>query len=113
MNIEERVRILENKVAQLSEAFLNAQRQNVPVVSKVDDTANKVVEITPYTDSKTAYIGDYQVLFENTPQGILTVSAVDSEGGFPAYVLEREGGTVAVHFLNPLEYVTTVSIVIQ
>lgn len=113
MNIEERVRILENKVAQLTDAFFKAQRQNVPIVSKVDDTANKVVEITPYTETKTAYIGDYQVLFENTPQGILTVSAVDSEGGFPAYVLEREGGIISVHFDNPLDYVTTVSISIQ
>lgn len=104
---------LEKRVAQLEQIVLQLSRNIPSIVSDVDDTSNKVTQITPYTASKTAYIGDYQVLFENTPQGILTVSAVDSEGGFPAYVLEREGGTISVHFDNPLDYVTTVSISIQ
>lgn len=106
MNIEERVRILENKVAQLSEAFLNAQRQNVPVVSKVDDTANKVVEITPYTDSKTAYIGDTEVSFENVPQGNLSVF------GLSEYSVDRQSDRITITF-DAVEEVTEVSISIQ
>lgn len=108
MNIEERIRILENKVAQLSEAFLNAQRQNVPVVSKVDDTVNKVVEITPYTDSKTAYIGDTEVVFSDVPQGNLSVYF-----DIPTdYSVERTKDAVAVTF-DALDEVTTVTISIQ
>lgn len=113
MSIEERVSKLEMQMKNLQQAVINMQRSQVTTVGRVDDTSNKVVAITPYTETKTAYIGDYQVLFENTPQGILTVSAIDSEGGFPAYVLEREGGIISVHFDNPLDYVTTVSISIQ
>lgn len=108
MNIEERVRILENKVAQLSEAFLNAQRQNVPIVSKVDDTANKVVEITPYTDSKTAYIGDTEVVFSDVPQGNLSVY-FDTPTD---YSVERSKDAVSVTF-DALDEVTVVSISIQ
>lgn len=108
MNIEERIRILENKVAQLSDAFLNAQRQNVPVVSKVDDTANKVVEITPYTDSKTAYIGDTEVVFSDVPQGNLSVY-FDTPTD---YSVERTKDAVAVTF-DALDEVTVVSISIQ
>lgn len=104
---------LEKRVAQLEQLVLQIAKGNVNTIGKVDDTSNRVTAITPYTETKTAYIGDYQVLFENTPQGILTVSAIDSEGGFPAYVLEREGGIISVHFDNPLDYVTTVSISIQ
>lgn len=104
---------LENRIDQLEQLVLQIAKGNVNTIGKVDDTSNRVTAITPYTETKTAYIGDYQVLFENTPQGILTVSAVDSEGGFPAYVLEREGGIISVHFDNPLDYVTTVSISIQ
>ena len=104
---------LEKRVAQLEQLVLQIAKGNVNTIGKVDDTSNRVTAITPYTETKTAYIGDYQVLFENTPQGILTVSAVDSEGGFPAYVLERDGGIISVHFDNPLDYVTTVSISIQ
>lgn len=108
MNIEERVRILENKVAQLSEAFLNAQRQNVPIVSKVDDTANKVVEITPYTDSKTAYIGDTEVVFTNVPQGNLSVY-FDTPTD---YSVERTKDAILVTF-DALDEVTEVTISIQ
>lgn len=108
MNIEERIRILENKVAQLSDAFLNAQRQNVPIVSKVDDTANKVVEITPYTDNKTAYIGDTEVVFTDVPQGNLSVYF-----DIPTdYSVERTKDAVAVTF-DSLDEVTVVSISIQ
>jgi hypothetical protein len=110
MNIEERVRILENKVAQLSEAFLNAQRQNVPVVSKVDDTANKVVEITPYTQTKTAYIGDTEVTFTDVPLGNLSVFIEDSQ---IAYGVMRDSDRVTVDFIEPLEDVTTVTISIM
>lgn len=108
MNIEERIKTLENKVAQLSDAFLNAQRQNVPVVSKVDDTANKVVEITPYTDSKTAYIGDTEVVFSDVPQGNLSVFSDKPIN----YSVERTKDAVAVTF-DALDEVTVVSISIQ
>lgn len=104
---------LEERLNAFEQSLIQMGINMAPTINKVDDTANKVVAITPYTETKTAYIGDYQVLFENTPQGILTVSAVDSEGGFPAYVLEREGSIISVHFDNPLDYVTTVSISIQ
>ena len=110
---EKAISDLEKRVAQLEQLVLQIAKGNVNTIGKVDDTSNRVTAITPYTETKTAYIGDYQVLFENTPQGILTVSAVDSEGGFPAYVLERDGGIISVHFDNPLDYVTTVSISIQ
>lgn len=110
MDIEKRLSNLENLVNALSKKI-----DNTKFYTDADIEGNKqsITEITPYTETKTAYIGDYQVLFENIPQGILTVSAVDSEGGFPAYVLEREGGIISVHFDNPLDYVTTVSISIQ
>ena len=110
MDIERRVSNLENLVDYLSKQISN---NKFYTDADIAGTRQSVTAITPYTETKTAYIGDYQVLFENTPQGILTVSAVDSEGGFPAYVLEREGGIISVHFDNPLDYVTTVSISIQ
>ena len=110
MDIETRLKNLENLVDYLSKMVTkNKQYTDADIAG----TRQNISAITPYTETKTAYIGDYQVLFENTPQGILTVSAVDSEGGFPAYVLEREGGIISVHFDNPLDYVTTVSISIQ
>ena len=113
MNYEKEINDLKRQVKQLNESVLAMGKNNVGQVSKLDDTSNKVEQITPYKASKTAYIDDEDCVFENVPQGILTVSTIDTEGNFPECVLMRDGGTVAVHFLNPLEYVTTVSIVIQ
>lgn len=110
MNIEERIRILESKVAQLSDAFLNAQRQNVPVVSKVDDTANKVVEITPYTDSKTAYYGETLKTFYDVPQGNVAIYFDNFNG---EYTFEREEDRLYITFKEPLTEQTNITISIQ
>lgn len=107
MNYEHEINELKMKVANLTEAFLNAQRNQVPVTAKVDDTANKVVEITPYTQTKTAYIGDTECVFTDVPQGNLSVYLADAQ---IAYSVTRESDRVTVDFLEPLEEVTTVTI---
>lgn len=113
MNTEERITKLEKKVAQLSDAFLNAQRQNVPVVSKVDNTANKVVEITPYTDSKTAYIGDTIVTFNCSINGNLSVYVIDNDGNVPTHSIKRSVDFIQIVFDEPLESVANVTISIN
>lgn len=73
MTDTERINRLEIQMENLQNAYLQSQRNLVPTTSKVDETANKVVELTPYTETKTAYIDDTEVIFENVPQGNLTV----------------------------------------
>lgn len=109
----QRIEELERQVKLIQKCLLDSGKASTQQTARIDDTSNRVDAITPYTASKQAYIDDEDCVFENVPQGILTVSAIDTEGNFPECVLMRDGGTVAVHFLNPLEYVTTVSIVIQ
>lgn len=104
---------LESRLNALEKAFLQAQKNQVPVTAKVDDTANKVVEITPYIDSEIKYIGDDDAQFFNVPQGMLSVSVVDSEGSFIDYTLERVGDMVSVYFDEPLENMATVTISVQ
>lgn len=71
--------------------------------------ANQVESMTPYTETKTAYILDTEVTFENVPAGNLTVYIKDSEDNYPNYTIERIQDRVTVHF-DPLEYVTKVTI---
>lgn len=113
MTLEDRVDKLEKQLNALNNAFLQSQKNQVPVTAKVDDTANKVEVITPYTDSEVKYIGDDDAQFFNVPQGMLSVSVVDSEGNFIDYTLEREGDMVSVYFDEPLENMATVSISVQ
>lgn len=70
-----------------------------------------VLTITPYTDSKTAYIDDSEVTFTDVPQGNLTVY-FESNGGYPNYNVSRNGDRVTITF-EPLEYIGTVTISVQ
>jgi hypothetical protein len=73
MTLEKRVEQLESRLNNLQNAFLQSQKNQVPVTAKTDDTANKVVDITPWTATKTAYIDDTECIFEGVPQGNVTV----------------------------------------
>lgn len=59
----------------------------------------------PTTLSKTAYIDDTEVTFENVPQGNMSVYV----GGVNHTLFERDGDRVTVRF-EPLEEVTEVTI---
>ena len=64
MTLERRVEQLESRLNNLQNAFLQSQKNQVPVTAKTDDTANKVVDITPWTMTKTAYIDDTECKIE-------------------------------------------------
>lgn len=100
---------LEERVTQLEQNVMKLQRNNVPIVSKVDDTSNKVAQITPYTAVKTAYIGDTEVVFENVPSGNLSIFGLLSR----LYRVERDPDKVTITLFEPLEEVTEVTISIQ
>ena len=98
-DLEERLNTFEASLLQMAENL-------VPQTAKVDETANKVDAITPYTASKTAYIGDTEVVFESVPQGNVSVF------GLNEYQTERIADNLVITF-DALEEVTTVSISIQ
>ena len=101
--MEERIKRLEVQLASLQAAFIQSQKNQVPITGKVDDTANRVTEITPWTATKTAYIGDTEAVFTDCPSGNLTVYFNGS------YEVERDGARVTVYF-ETLEEVTDITI---
>lgn len=103
MTLEDKVNQLENRLNNLQNAFLQSQKNQVPVTAKTDDTASKVVEITPWTASKTAYIDDTECIFTEVPTGNMTVYC-----SVP-HTVERDGDRVAVRF-EPLEEVINITI---
>ena len=68
-----------------------------------------LIKLTPYTETKTAYIDDTEIIFENVPNGNLTVYVKDSEGMYLYCTAERVGDMIKVYF-EPLEYIATVTI---
>ena len=109
MTIEERLSNLEFQVANINRSLIQQGRNASATTSKVDDTSNKVVAITPYTDVKTAYIGDTEVTFENVPQGNLSIFGLMSR----LYRVERESDRVTITLFDPFEEVTDVTISVQ
>lgn len=106
MNYENEINNIKKQLAFLQNSFLQMSKNGSTQTAKVDDTANKVVQITPYTASKTAYIGDTEVVFESVPQGNVSVF------GLTSYQTERIADNLVISF-DALEEVTTVSISIQ
>ena len=100
MDIETRLDNLENLVNAI------IKRMDKEKYYSDADTAGirqSVSDVTPYTESKTAYIGDNEVFFENVPKGNVTVYS-EVEAG----IQYAENGVRV--FFEPLEEVTTITI---
>lgn len=109
MNYEYEIDKLKKAVANLNNTVLQMAKNNTPMVSKVDNTANIVTTITPYTETKTAYIGDTEITFDNVPSGNLSIFGLLSR----LYRVDREFDRVVITLLAPLDEVTEVTISIQ
>ena len=68
-----------------------------------DYTGIRVDEVTPYTETKTAYIGDTEVTFYDVPEGNVTVF-FDKP-----YTMEKVADRITLHF-EELEEVTEITI---
>lgn len=112
MNYEYEIDKLKKAVANLNNTVLQMAKNNTPMVSKVDNTANIVTTITPYTETKTAYLGDTEVIFTDVKDGNLSVFVKDENGNYPDFSVDRNGDIITVYF-EPLEYITTITISIQ
>lgn len=87
---------------------INAVSKRVEEInSRLDYIFNlKINDITPYEETKTAYIDDTEITFENVPQGNLTVF-FDKD-----YEVERIGDKVVISF-EALTEVKDITIMIQ
>ena len=73
------------------------------VVPHIDQLGKHVQTVTPYTETKTAYIYDTMVVFTKVPSGNIAVY-FDKP-----YIVERDADRVTVKF-EPLEEVTPITI---
>lgn len=105
MTLEQRVQILEDNFR----AFITT-RTNDKFYTDADINGNRnsIANITPTVMSKTAYLYDTSIQFENVPEGNITVyfnpSVISAN-----YTLERIGNIVRLTF-DPLEEVTEVTL---
>ena len=92
MTLEQRVERLERLFENLQESFIQAQANQVPITAKVDDSANQVKAITPYTETQIGYYGETEKTFYNVPDGNVTVF------GLKEYSLDRISDRLTLTF---------------
>ena len=109
MNYEVEIQNIKARLDSLQESFIQFGINNNDTVNKTDDTANKVVAITPYTDTKTAYCGDTEVIFDGAPYGNLSVFFSNYNSDFSVY---RTNNRIIISF-PAVEEVTDVTISVQ
>lgn len=79
---------------------------------QISAVANQVSVITPYEESKTAYIDDTEVIFDIMKQGNISVFMTDDEGQNVPFTSEQINGQLIVSF-DKRETLATVTISIQ
>jgi hypothetical protein len=100
MDIETRVTNLENMLASIVNVLSNNKLYTDADIAGVRQS---VAEVTPYMETKTAYIDDTEVVFTNVPEGNLTIY-FDKP-----YTVEREENRLIIRF-EALEEVTPITI---
>jgi hypothetical protein len=106
MTLEQRLSNLENLVDALSKKI---DRNQFYTDADMQGNRQSISNVTPYTETKTAYIGDTEISFDNVPNGNLSVFA----DNISEYRTDRVGSTLNIDFIQPLEEVTEVTISIQ
>ena len=106
MTIEKRVENLENLVDALSRKI-----DNIKFYQDADTAGirQNVATITPFTETKTAYIGDTFCTFDISAVGSMTINVIDSLGEALDYSVTKTADAITVNF-EPLENVATVII---
>lgn len=104
--LEKRLANLENLVSYLVDI---TSKNKVYTDADINGVRKSTSDITPFTVSKTAYIDDTEVIFENVPDGNVTVYMTDSNGNDILYSYTKINGNVIVSF-EKLTVLATVSI---
>lgn len=109
MTVEERLDALE-KSQQIIADNLNGlvnmvSKLRINTDADINGARQSVANITPFTMTKTAYVGDIKAIFEDVPDGNLTVYFDNS------YKINRDSATkrLTVTF-EPLKKVTNITI---
>ena len=98
--------MMQNQIAALSHS-VSAVNNSVTTVEE------QVSEITPFTIQKTAFIDEMEVSLFTDVKGQISVFSQTREGVSVPCTYTRDGDEITVHFEEPLEEVTEVTVTIQ
>ena len=106
MDLETRVKNLEDMVASLAATITNNKFYTDADISGV---RKNISDVTPFTETKTAYYGETSITFYDAPEGN---TSVFFDGYTGDYGVSRIENRLMIKF-EPLEKDTEITIVIQ
>ena len=112
MNYDYEIQQIKRQMNSLAEAIYKIGGNVSVEVGKRENTTNQLDAITPFVETKTAYLGDTEVQFSDVKDGNLSVFVENENGEFPKYTVERNADIITVYF-EPLEYITNITISIS
>ena len=83
-----------------------------PIIARLNSMSAQISNITPYTESKSAYIDDEFLMFDIPKDGNISVFMVDADGQNVPHTFERINGQLRVSF-EKRDSLATVTISIQ
>ena len=83
------------------------------IIDQIDILGHEAEDNAPYEDIQSASFGDTEVIFEDVPQGVITVDARDLEGNNLSFHVNRNGNIVRVFFDSPLSYAADIRILVS
>ena len=95
-----------------TKSFLTENKSTNPIQQQINTLNKRVNEITPYTESKIAYIDDTYVIFDIVKEGNISVFMVDNDGQNVPFTFEQINGQIVVSF-EKRDSLATVTISIQ
>ena len=98
MTTEQRIEALEFRVDSLMRSLIQMQKNQTPLISKIDQATNKVDGAMPYTVTKTVYIEDTEVIFRDVPIGNTSIYMTDTKGEYVPCSFVRLNGDLIVSF---------------
>lgn len=102
---------LTQRLEKLEQSFFASRSREVDNTYRSEDALNKADALTPYTETKTAYIGDTEVAFTEVQGTTGNLSVFfDNDNIGADYTVSRFVNSIVIGFLKPLEEVTQVTI---
>lgn len=85
------------------------------LIEHIDQVSIQAEKASPTKLIKKGYIGDSEVIFSDVPSGMIVISvyAEDSDGNVPSFSFKMENRGAIVSFDSPLDYLTTVTLLIN
>ena len=101
---------LTRRLLLLENAVMAGKSREVNNTYRSENALNKANNLTPTILTKQGYIDDTEVVFNNVPNGNITVYVEDANGSFLNYSIARMTDMITVSFDKPLEYTATITL---